>query len=44
MKAVDKQVFESLTDYDYDTAMATQQAYVQQNELTEKLNSNIALV
>jgi hypothetical protein len=43
MKAVDKQVFESLTDYDYDTAMATQQAYVQQNEFDRKAKFQYSL-
>jgi hypothetical protein len=36
LKAVEKESFDQLTDFDYDTAMATQQAYAQKNEFDRK--------
>lgn len=43
LKAVEQEAFDKLTDYDYDTAMATQQSYAQKNEFDRKAKYQYSL-
>ena len=43
LKAVEQEAFEKLTDFDYDTAMATRQANAQRNEFDRKAQYQYSL-
>lgn len=43
LKAVEQESFDKLTDFDYDTAMATREAYAQRNEFNRKAQYQYSL-